>query len=164
MTGTTRYLPEIPDDLPDGPRPMIAVVQTGRGLHGPPVPNVPLRFAVEDIDIDVGDGVTLRAGEGILACYGAAGRDPLMHDSDAGRFDVTRAGRCRAACALPDWLMPVADEGDHGPRSVLLQRPGFSERSGGFTSKSQLPAYKEQRGRDVAGRRKSVSVPQVISG
>ena len=54
-----------------------------------PVPNLPLRFAVEDIDI--GDGVTLRAGEAILACYGAAGRDPLVHGSDAGRFDVTRA-------------------------------------------------------------------------
>jgi cytochrome P450 len=53
-----------------------------------PVPNLPLRFAVEDIDIG---GVTLRAGEAILACYGAAGRDPLVHGSDAGRFDVTRA-------------------------------------------------------------------------
>jgi cytochrome P450 len=54
-----------------------------------PVPNLPLRFAVEDIDI--GDGVTLRAGEAILACYGAAGRDPLVHGSDAGLFDATRA-------------------------------------------------------------------------
>ncbi|NBE97968.1 cytochrome P450 [Nonomuraea sp. KC401] len=56
--------------------------------HQAPVPNMPLRFAVEDID--VGDGVTLRAGEAILACYGAAGRDPLVHGPDAGRFDVTR--------------------------------------------------------------------------
>ncbi|MGW5128341.1 cytochrome P450 family protein [Streptomyces sp. NPDC004069] len=53
-----------------------------------PVPNVPLRFAVEDID--VGDGVTLRAGEAILGCYAAAGRDPLVHGPDADRFDVTR--------------------------------------------------------------------------
>ncbi|MGP3937380.1 cytochrome P450 family protein [Nonomuraea sp. KM88] len=56
--------------------------------HQAPVPNMPLRFAVEDID--VGDGVTLRAGEAVLACYGAAGRDPLVHGPDAGRFDVTR--------------------------------------------------------------------------
>jgi cytochrome P450 len=56
-----------------------------------PVPNMPLRFAVEDIDL--GDGVTLHAGEAILACYGAAGRDPLVHGSDAGRFDVTRAAK-----------------------------------------------------------------------
>jgi 2-hydroxy-5-methyl-1-naphthoate 7-hydroxylase len=56
-----------------------------------PVPNMPLRFAVEDIDL--GDGITLRAGEAILVCYGAAGRDPLVHGSDAGRFDVTRASK-----------------------------------------------------------------------
>ncbi|MFI7448654.1 cytochrome P450 [Nonomuraea sp. NPDC049714] len=56
-----------------------------------PVPNLPLRFAVEDIDC--GDGVTLRAGEAILVCYGAAGRDPLVHGPDAGRFDVTRPAK-----------------------------------------------------------------------
>lgn len=131
----------------------------------PPVPNVPLRFATEDID--VGDGVTLRAGDAILACYGAAGRDPLVHGSDAGQFDVTRAvkehlafgygvhhcigaplARLEAALALPAlferypelalaadpgellplesfvsngyralpvWLTPVTDKGDHAP-------------------------------------------------
>ncbi|QYC40314.1 Cytochrome P450 107B1 [Nonomuraea coxensis DSM 45129] len=57
--------------------------------HQPPVPNLPLRFAVEDIGI--GDGVTLRAGDAILACYGAAGRDPLVHGPDADRFDVARS-------------------------------------------------------------------------
>jgi cytochrome P450 len=55
-----------------------------------PVPNLPLRFAVEDIDIG---GVTLRAGEAILACYGAAGRDPLVYGPDAGQFDATRAAK-----------------------------------------------------------------------
>lgn len=53
-----------------------------------PVPNLPLRFAIEDIDIG---GVTLHAGDAILTCYGAAGRDPLVHGSDAARFDVTRS-------------------------------------------------------------------------
>lgn len=60
-----------------------------------PVPNLPLRFAVEDIDL--GDGVTLRAGEAILACYGAAGRDPRIHGSDADRFDVTRETKTHLA-------------------------------------------------------------------
>ena len=55
-----------------------------------PLPNLPLRFAVEDIDIG---GVTLRAGEAILACYGAAGRDPLVYGRGAGQFDVTRAAK-----------------------------------------------------------------------
>lgn len=57
--------------------------------HRAPVPNMPLRFAIEDIGI--GDGITLHAGEAILACYGAAGRDPLVHGQDADRFDVTRS-------------------------------------------------------------------------
>lgn len=60
-----------------------------------PVPNLPLRFAVEDIDL--GDGGTLPAGEAILACYGAAGRDPLVHGHDAGRFDVTRPAKAHLA-------------------------------------------------------------------
>ncbi|HEX6359918.1 cytochrome P450 [Actinophytocola sp.] len=60
-----------------------------------PVANLPLRYAVEDIDI--GDGVTLRAGEAILACYGAAGRDPLVHGPDADRWDVTRKAKAHLA-------------------------------------------------------------------
>jgi len=56
-----------------------------------PVPNLPLRFAVEDIDI--GDGLTLRAGEAILACYLAAGLDPLTHGRNADQFDATRAAK-----------------------------------------------------------------------
>ncbi|HEX4812013.1 MAG TPA: cytochrome P450 [Nonomuraea sp.] len=59
--------------------------------HQAPVPNLPLRFAVEDIDL--GDGRTLAAGEAILACYAAAGRDPRTHGRDAARFDVTRAAK-----------------------------------------------------------------------
>lgn len=64
-----------------------------------PVPNLPLRFAVEDIhiDTDTGEGVTLRTGEAILACYGAAGRDPLVHGRDADRFDVTRTAKTHLA-------------------------------------------------------------------
>jgi hypothetical protein len=62
----------------------------GNAISQAPVPNLPLRFAVEDIDIG---GVTLRAGEAILACYGAAGRDPLVYGRGAGQFDVTRAAK-----------------------------------------------------------------------
>ncbi|MEV0401249.1 cytochrome P450 [Actinoallomurus sp. NPDC050550] len=56
-----------------------------------PIANLPLRFAVEDITLD--DGVTLRKGDAILACYAAASRDPRVHGDDADRFDVTRADK-----------------------------------------------------------------------
>ncbi|MGW3470310.1 cytochrome P450 family protein [Saccharopolyspora sp. NPDC000995] len=51
-----------------------------------PVANLPLRYAVEDIELD---GLTIRQGEPIVAAYAAAGRAPDRHD-DADRFDITR--------------------------------------------------------------------------
>ncbi|WP_329521983.1 cytochrome P450 family protein [Spirillospora sp. NBC_01491] len=54
-----------------------------------PVANLPLRYAVEDIDVD---GVTIAKGEAILAAYAAAGRDASVHD-DADSFDITRPGK-----------------------------------------------------------------------
>lgn len=53
-----------------------------------PVANLPLRYAVEDIDVD---GVTIGKGEAILAGYAAAGRDRALHGDDADLFDITRA-------------------------------------------------------------------------
>ncbi|WP_026416704.1 cytochrome P450 family protein [Actinomadura oligospora] len=57
----------------------------------PPIVNLPLRFAVEDIEVD--GGVVLRKGEAIISCLGAAGRDPGLHGDDAGVLDVTRADK-----------------------------------------------------------------------
>ncbi|KNB51376.1 cytochrome P450 [Streptomyces caatingaensis] len=56
-----------------------------------PVANLPLRYAVEDIEID--GGVTLRKGDAILAAYAAAGRDPERYGEGTRPdvFDVTRA-------------------------------------------------------------------------
>ncbi|MBL1114888.1 cytochrome P450 [Streptomyces sp. 110] len=86
--------------------------------HSAPVANLPLRYAVEDIELD--GGVVLRKGDAILAAYAAAGRDPEVHGGDAAAFDVTRRlkshlafghgvhlcvgaplGRLEAATALP---------------------------------------------------------------
>ena len=50
----------------------------------------PMRFAVEDIDLD---GVAIRAGEAILVSFAAAGLDPGRHGPDAARFDVLRKDR-----------------------------------------------------------------------
>lgn len=52
-----------------------------------PLAHLPLRYAVEDIELD---GVTIPKGDPILVNYSAVGRDPALHGDDAGRFDVTR--------------------------------------------------------------------------
>ncbi|RLV09817.1 cytochrome P450 [Streptomyces griseocarneus] len=54
-----------------------------------PVASLPLRYAVEDIELD--GGAVLRKGDAILAAYAAAGRDPELHGADADRFAVMRA-------------------------------------------------------------------------
>ncbi|MFF5496915.1 cytochrome P450 [Streptomyces aquilus] len=61
-----------------------------------PVANLPLRYAVTDLDLaELGgpEGAVIRAGEAILAAYAAAGRDPGHHGADADVFDVTRADK-----------------------------------------------------------------------
>ncbi|MFF3245901.1 cytochrome P450 [Streptomyces sp. NPDC002870] len=58
-----------------------------------PVASLPLRYAVEDLELsELGgpDGVVIGKGEAILAAYAAAGRDPGKYGEDASRFDVTR--------------------------------------------------------------------------
>ncbi|MFI9272867.1 cytochrome P450 [Kitasatospora sp. NPDC052896] len=52
-----------------------------------PVANLPLRYAVEDIQ--AGD-VLIRKGEAILIGYAAAGRDPLVHPERPTEFDLLR--------------------------------------------------------------------------
>jgi 2-hydroxy-5-methyl-1-naphthoate 7-hydroxylase len=53
-----------------------------------PVPYLPLRYAVEDIELD---GMVIPRGDAILACYGAAGRDEGQYGDTADEFDLTRA-------------------------------------------------------------------------
>lgn len=54
-----------------------------------PVAHLPLRYAVEDIELP--NGLTIRQGEAILASYAAAGRHPDLHGETADDFDVTRS-------------------------------------------------------------------------
>lgn len=53
-----------------------------------PVAYLPMRYAVEDIELP--DGMTIRQGEAILPCYAAAGRHPNLHGPTADAFVVTR--------------------------------------------------------------------------
>ncbi|WP_119727694.1 cytochrome P450 family protein [Thermomonospora amylolytica] len=57
----------------------------------PPVANLPLRYAVEDVE--VAEGMTIPKGDAILAGYAAVGRDPALHGSDADRFDIRRENK-----------------------------------------------------------------------
>ncbi|MET0235680.1 MAG: cytochrome P450 [Kibdelosporangium sp.] len=53
-----------------------------------PVANLPLRYALEDIDLT--DEITIRKGDAILASFAAAGRDKSIYGETADRYDVTR--------------------------------------------------------------------------
>ncbi|MEV4225213.1 cytochrome P450 [Nonomuraea sp. NPDC049725] len=50
-----------------------------------PVAHFPMRYAVRDLEID---GVTVRKGEAVLACFASAGRDPDQYGERACRFDA----------------------------------------------------------------------------
>jgi 2-hydroxy-5-methyl-1-naphthoate 7-hydroxylase len=52
-----------------------------------PIGNFMARYPLEDIVIA---GVTIPAGEAILAPYSGVGRDPAQHGPDADEFDITR--------------------------------------------------------------------------
>ncbi|MFI5802003.1 cytochrome P450 [Streptomyces sp. NPDC051561] len=51
---------------------------------------VPLRYAVEDIDLD---GVQIKQGDTILLNFGAPGIDPDRYGQDAAEFDLLRTDR-----------------------------------------------------------------------
>lgn len=56
----------------------------------PPTKYVPLRYAVEDIDLD---GVLIRKGEPILVAFGSSGRDPNLHPVHPEAFDPDRTSK-----------------------------------------------------------------------
>ncbi|MEW2066813.1 cytochrome P450 [Streptomyces sp. NPDC007346] len=68
-----------------------------------PVMHLPMRWAVEDIDL--GEGVVIRAGDAILICYGAHGRDPGVHD-DPAAFDIDRTDKDHLAFGLGAHFCP----------------------------------------------------------
>ena len=55
-----------------------------------PLNMLPLRYAVEDIEID---GVTIPKGDPILMGYAAIGRDPNVHGETAAEWDITRSDK-----------------------------------------------------------------------
>ncbi|AZQ38070.1 cytochrome P450 [Streptomyces cyaneochromogenes] len=58
--------------------------------HEAPIANLPMRFAVEDIDTGQ---VTIPKGDALIISYSAVGRDPAVHGADADAFDIARPTR-----------------------------------------------------------------------
>jgi len=63
--------------------------------HEGPIAFLPLRYAVEDIDL--GEDVLIRQREPIIIGFAAAGRDPQAHPSNPDAFDPTRADKSHLA-------------------------------------------------------------------
>lgn len=55
-----------------------------------PIANLPMRYAVERIELD---DVTIAKGDAMIISFAAAGRDTLVHGDTADRFDITRPTR-----------------------------------------------------------------------
>jgi cytochrome P450 len=66
------------------------VVEETLRIEGP-IMYVPMRYAIEDIDL--GEGVVIRKGDPIIIGFAAAGRDPEVHSDCPERFDPTRASK-----------------------------------------------------------------------
>ncbi|MFC1408662.1 cytochrome P450 [Streptacidiphilus sp. N1-12] len=66
------------------------VVEETLRIEGP-VMHIPLRCALEDIDL--GEGVVIRKGDAITLGFAAAGRDPEVHPQCPEGFDPTRASK-----------------------------------------------------------------------
>ncbi|MFG1797500.1 cytochrome P450 [Nocardia sp. NPDC049149] len=119
-----------------------------------PVAHLPLRYAVEDIELD---GWRIPKGEAILASYAAAGRDPKVHGATADDFDVHRSNkdhlsfghgahhcigaplaRLEAAIALPAIF-------ERFPKMQFAVDPAELAPVGSFVSNGhrQLPVYLE---------------------
>lgn len=58
--------------------------------YAPPIATMPIRFAVEDIDVG---GRRIAAGEAIVAAFAAANRDPIRYRPNPTEFDPTRANK-----------------------------------------------------------------------
>ncbi|MDI5966876.1 cytochrome P450 family protein [Streptantibioticus silvisoli] len=88
LTNAVRALfahPEQRAAVTGGALPWSAVVEETLRWDAP-VAQFPLRYATADIELD---GVTIRKGDGILASYAAAGRDPAEYGEHADRFTPT---------------------------------------------------------------------------
>ncbi|WP_433714542.1 cytochrome P450 family protein [Nocardia sp. CA-084685] len=81
--------PEQRADLIEGRVPWSDLVEETLRYEAP-VAHLPLRYAVEDIELGE---IRIPKGEAILASYAAAGRDPNLHGATAATFDLQRVNK-----------------------------------------------------------------------
>ncbi|GAA5096562.1 cytochrome P450 family protein [Nocardia iowensis] len=81
--------PEQRADVVEGRVPWSDVVEETLRYEAP-IAHLPLRYAVEDIEI--GD-IRIPKGDAILASYAGAGRDPKVHGTTADQFDIHRTNK-----------------------------------------------------------------------
>ncbi|MFF0546331.1 cytochrome P450 family protein [Nocardia thailandica] len=81
--------PEVRAEVASGAVPWNEMVEETLRFEAP-VAHLPLRFAVEDLEVG---GVRIAAGDPILASYAAANRDPGLHGDTAGEFDLHRESK-----------------------------------------------------------------------
>ncbi|WP_433622718.1 cytochrome P450 family protein [Nocardia sp. CA-120079] len=81
--------PEQRADLVEGRVPWSDLVEETLRYEAP-VAHLPLRYAVEDIELGE---IRIPKGEAILASYAAAGRDPNLHGATAATFDLHRVNK-----------------------------------------------------------------------
>ncbi|MDN3359692.1 cytochrome P450 [Actinomadura sp. DC4] len=82
--------PEILTQVREGAIGWRDVIEETLRFEGP-VMYLPMRFAIEDIDL--GEGVVIGEGDPIVIGFAAAGRDPELHPGCPERFDPTRASK-----------------------------------------------------------------------
>ncbi|WP_371663539.1 cytochrome P450 [Streptomyces sp. NBC_00280] len=110
---TVRELLANPDQLrivQESPERWADAIEESLRVHCP-VMHLPMRWATEDIDL--GEGVVIRAGDAILICYGAHGRDPGVHEKP-DVFDIDRENKDHVAFGLGPHFCP-------GSRLALLE-------------------------------------------
>lgn len=82
--------PETLDQIQHGTINWTDVIEETLRIEGP-IMHIPLRCALEDIDL--GEGVTIHKGQAITLAFAAAGRDPNLHPQHPETYDPTRPNK-----------------------------------------------------------------------